>query len=1492
MSFARRSLQVVAFICTLIVGVTSMAVIVTQTTWFKEWLRGFIVRQSKDYLNGQLSIGHLGGNLFFGVDLDDVNVAMNGKTVVDVKNVGLDYNAFTFIKGDIVLDTIKIEQPVLRLEQMPDGAWNLARLVKVRTPDKPNSNRTLEIGELGVADGTLYVDAKPVGTSGVAIPSRIERLDASLGIKSNANELAFDINHVSLRAAEPEFGINSLKGVVRKSDTEVVFHNVSLRTQETMLDVDGTVKNLDSKTPIVSIKASSPKFSTNEVSQIVPALRGYNLEPQFQMTASGPADRLAVDVQAREHSVGKIDAKATVDAMTPSHRLAGTASVEGFNVGPVVKSTEFASDITGDARYDLAFPAGHQPTGTFAVKAPHVKVAGYEARNIVADGHIDGRTVDVNGKADAYGGEATTNGRIVAGQPLMLDLKGRAAHVDLRNLPPALKAPGVPSNLQFAYTITLRGQDLSAVATLEPSTLAGASIADGPRAEFSMGNGAPRYAAEGRVADLDLQQIGKGFAIAALDDDRYRSRVNGSFTMNGSGGGQYPLTINATGTLEDSQLFDASIPHLDFTTNLADGDVHVKAAGQFANLDPGKVSGNEKIAGNVSGGLDVDTTLRDYASGITPDSVEASGHIDLGESTIGGIRVDSAAVEGQFANRTGNIDSLSITGPDLTVTGQGPIALDETGSSKVSLHVEVPSLETIGKVVDRPLTGSATVDAWVNGNGNQLYLTGTLIGSDIGQGENNVLSVTSNFDVIVPQLDMHQVTAHANSTGNFLQVGGQRINYFTADTTYSQSKVQFTTTAQQQARELTAAGALILHPDHQEIHLPELSLRSQGVVWSIAPGSEATIQYGDDRVEVKNVQLENGDQRITADGGFGAPGESVQIQAANVDVSQLNQLALGNPGEVQGRLMASATVSGTTSEPHATGNFTLSQGAFRQFRFDSFGGQVDYSPRGVNLDVKLQENSTQWITAKGFAPVSLLRSSHAGTPDRQEGGEPVDIQVESSPIDLGLIQGFTSDVTNVTGTIQANFKVQGTGYDPHLNGTVDVRNGSLQVPDLGTTYTGIDTHIDMMPDAVKVGEMRIVDNHGSAMTIGGQLAVHEREVGGVDVSVKSRDFKMIDNELGNVRVNTDLHLTGELRWPRLEGTLGIETGTLEVAKILQRIGERAYSTAPAVAPTDDHETATQKVISNAEIPANADAKTSNAGADTAPNVAAVAKAQEDATGAEATPAPPSPSLFDSLSMNLQLTVPDDLVVKGQGLKTSSGSTSFGDVNVTIGGDVYVTKSPLDIMRLTGDVRTIRGFYTFQGRRFEILRDGTVRFIGGNEIDPSLSITASRVIQSVETFIDVKGSLSKPELTFRSNPPLEQADILSLIIFNQPVNELGEGQQASLSQRAADLATGYVASGLARSIGNALNLNEFEIHTQDESGAAASVAVGQQVGKNLYFRLVQAFGGAQTTQFILEYQLAQFLRLRGTAADTSTGTQRIQFRRVERGGIDLIFFFAY
>ena len=213
----------------------------------------------------------------------------------------------------------------------------------------------------------------------------------------------------------------------------------------------------------------------------------------------------------------------------------------------------------------------------------------------------------------------------------------------------------------------------------------------------------------------------------------------------------------------------------------------------------------------------------------------------------------------------------------------------------------------------------------------------------------------------------------------------------------------------------------------------------------------------------------------------------------------------------------------------------------------------------------------------------------------------------------------------------------------------------------------------------------------------------------------------------------------------------------------------------------------------------------------------------------------------------------------------------------------------DPIRVVGTVTTVRGTYDFQGRRFTILRDGTVRFEGGGEIDPDLDVTAQRSIQGVEANVGVKGTLKMPQIVLSSVPPLEQAEILSLIVFNQPISQIGAGQQAALTQRAEELAAGAVAGVLGNSLGQALNLTEFNISTSNTVGNLATVTAGQQVGQNLYVKVEQGFGVSNTTNFILEYELSKWLRLRTNLLQGSTAQQDL-FHGVQGSGIDLLFFF--
>jgi translocation and assembly module TamB len=253
------------------------------------------------------------------------------------------------------------------------------------------------------------------------------------------------------------------------------------------------------------------------------------------------------------------------------------------------------------------------------------------------------------------------------------------------------------------------------------------------------------------------------------------------------------------------------------------------------------------------------------------------------------------------------------------------------------------------------------------------------------------------------------------------------------------------------------------------------------------------------------------------------------------------------------------------------------------------------------------------------------------------------------------------------------------------------------------------------------------------------------------------------------------------------------------------------------------------------------------------------------------------------------------VLRGADLRPGGrGGLALGDINLTVGGDLNVRMEPGKPLSLTGTVNTVRGFYQFQGRRFDVTRDGRIRFVGLPDFNPLIDVTATREIDGVVARVHVTGTARQPELRLSSTPALDEADILSLIVFNATINSLGSDERVALTQRAGAIASGFVTAPLAESIGRALDVDLFEIETTSEAaGFGAAVTLGQQVNEDLFVRFRQNFGPQDASEFILEYQLARFLRFQGSVAPGGgVKANRTIARRVERGAGDLIFFFSY
>jgi hypothetical protein len=148
----------------------------------------------------------------------------------------------------------------------------------------------------------------------------------------------------------------------------------------------------------------------------------------------------------------------------------------------------------------------------------------------------------------------------------------------------------------------------------------------------------------------------------------------------------------------------------------------------------------------------------------------------------------------------------------------------------------------------------------------------------------------------------------------------------------------------------------------------------------------------------------------------------LDVALDNVDLALVDALMV-RPSRF-GRLRATGTVTGTREQPQVRAEFHVTQGGFRQFHYADLSGTTNYGGKGITLDAKLQQDASAWLTAKGYVPVVSERTgecaeSHGGeVPPRSR--QPADRQ---QPDSTRAPSGFTTALSNVTGTMQANVQV-------------------------------------------------------------------------------------------------------------------------------------------------------------------------------------------------------------------------------------------------------------------------------------------------------------------------------------------------------------------------------------------------------------------------------------------------------------------------------------
>lgn len=1434
----------VVFLTAAVLILAALGIAVLESSWAKNRIRSAIVRQANQYLTATLEIGRLEGTFFRGIQLGDVRLSRAGREIIAIDDVSLSYSLRELFQPGVVIRKISLARPRVAMARTPDGRWDITTLVKREVFEEKRSGprRPIEIESIEVYDGTVLL-RDPLDFGAVHAPTRYEKLNFMGSFAYAPVKWRLTFGTVSWNGFDPDLTVNQLTGTIETGPGGTSLRDLIVRTPRSAFSVTGAVLRGEKPTEL-DLQVHAGRLAFQEWAGVLHGLKNIAVDAEFDTTLKGPLDKLDTSLHMQS-SGGSIEGVLVLDSKVPGWHGAGTVDVGRLDLARWLNRADRPSDITGRVTFDLALELGrHFPRGSYNFTGPHAAYMHYAADNVHARGVITPREVLIaEATAAAYGAAVTaTAGSIGIDDPFPFHFQGSAAGLDLRRIPETIPVPRVDSLLTLDYDVKGRFAEpfINGRAVFARSQFLGATVEAGTVGTIDTGAKPLRFTGDGTVRDLDLHRLGAGLDVGWLQEPRYAGSVSGQFRVEGAGTDRESLTLSGGGRLAGANLFHGRLHDADVTLDISGGTLRTSYNGRFSTIDPAIALDDPRMAASLTGSANVRTTVRDLLTR-TPQApdYDIDGVVDLGPSSARGVEITRAYVEGRLREAIATLTRVDVTAPAIEGCGTGTIVFNRDLPSDFQYEIIHADLAQLKPVTGQDVAGLISTKGRLTGPWTALRLTGDASAGHLAAFGVDALTMNGPYDVTIPSGEFSRSTATVRGQATFLTVFGQAVKEATGSVTLANARLGFDVSfSLPDQRAGALAGAIVIHADRRQIDVAELTATLDHVPWRLARSATLpTVAWDDRGITVSPMQFVAGaadDQTIDVAGTWRQDGTgSLRVRAAHVFLETL-QGALEQPARYGGVVDLDATIRGTRDTPIVTGQIKVSNGRIRTFSYEALTGRVDFAGGMFDVNLRLDQAPGVWLTAAGRVPLGLFK--------RELPARPIDLAITSSPISLTLLEGLTDVVRNVSGEMRLDLKVIGTSRDPHFLGNIDLASAAFLVTSTGSRYKNGRAALRLATDRVTIDALHVEDSAGRSLDVHGSLGTHELTVGDLEIDATAQRFEVIHNEFGHATVDATLRLRGRFEAPQVGGDITINSGDLKVDEILDRLLFQPYATKP---------------VSIAEVDA----------------VAVL-------------------NPWDRLSLSVALHVPETLRLTGENVQVTPGTPiGLGDINLRVGGDLYLFKEPRAPLSVTGSLDSISGTYAFQGRRFNVDPASSINFRG--DLNPEIYVSVTRLISGVETRVMLSGPLRGPELHLSSNPRLEASDILSLIVFNTSTNQLSAAQQQELAVRAGTLAAGFVATPLVSALESALGLEMLALEPGGEFGrGGAKVTIGEEIAPGLVARFSRQFGQDPYDEATVEYYLSRILRIRATFSDAGTLIARSPFRRIERAGIDLLFFFSF
>jgi autotransporter translocation and assembly factor TamB len=125
--------------------------------------------------------------------------------------------------------------------------------------------------------------------------------------------------------------------------------------------------------------------------------------------------------------------------------------------------------------------------------------------------------------------------------------------------------------------------------------------------------------------------------------------------------------------------------------------------------------------------------------------------------------------------------------------------------------------------------------------------------------------------------------------------------------------------------------------------------------------------------------------------------------------------------------------------------------------------------------------------------------------------------------------------------------------------------------------------------------------------------------------------------------------------------------------------------------------------------------------------------------------------------------------------------------------------------------------------------------------------------------------------------LEQADIVSLLVFGRTTDKLTGSEESSLGNKAQNAALSAVAGQAASIVGEELGLDSVEVEVGDDP-SESRVGTGKYITQDIFLSYERQLGKDGGNTVGVEYSINRNLKLKGSSSDTGESAVDLIWRK--------------